>query len=224
MQVHLRTLAADFGQAMLEQQQAYDAVLAQVQQRAEPLTGYLFVGEHAPVYTLGKHGNPENLLPNASQTALPPLFPVDRGGDITYHGPGQIVVYLVLYLPALKLAAKRYILALETAVLNTLSDFGIAGETLADAPGVWLPPTTNQILRKICALGIHINRGITTHGLALNVSTDLRYFQKINPCGFTDRGVTTMQIETSKSLTLNEINKHLLQHLATTLNLAYITV
>lgn len=152
--------------------------------------------EHDPVYTLGFHGNADNLL--ASEERLRRLgaecIRIERGGDITYHGPGQLVVYPMLNIVRRGLGVKKYIELLESSVIELLQTYGIESSSNGDAIGVWLDwgkPTA----RKICAIGVKVSHGITMHGLALNVTTDLKAFSEINPCGFTDKGVTSIARE-----------------------------
>lgn len=214
IQVQLLPLSTSYEQAMREQQAAYDAVFKQLATSGTAQQAYLFIGEHAPVYTLGLHGKQANLLVKEGQQGVPSLYHTNRGGDITYHGPGQLVVYFIAHLPSLKLGARKYVECLQRAVIETLVEFQIDATVLEDAPGVWLLPTSARPLRKICALGIHINRGITTHGIALNVQPQMSYFAQINPCGFTDRGVTSMMQELTHPIDIVLVKKSLLLHLA----------
>jgi len=157
--------------------------------------------EHSSVYTLGRHGHAENML------CLPPdseCIRIDRGGDITWHGPGQLVVYPIVSLPALHIGVKRYVDILEQAVIDTLYHYGIIGERVEGATGVWLGRGTPRE-RKICAIGVKVSRGVTMHGLALCVSNSLLPFTAINPCGFTDKGVTTLHRELPAGVTPPEL-------------------
>lgn len=152
--------------------------------------------EHDPVYTLGFHGDAGNLL--ASRERLSRLgaecIRIERGGDITYHGPGQLVVYPMLNIVRRGLGVKKYIELLEGAVTELLKAYGIESSSNGDAIGVWLDWGMTTA-RKICAIGVKVSHGITMHGLALNVTTDLNAFSEINPCGFTDKGVTSIARE-----------------------------
>ena len=221
IQVEIRPLSANYERAMQEQQVAYNAVLSQLTATSTAHCAYLFIGEHASVYTLGLHGKLSNLLAETGTEGTPNLYRTNRGGDITYHGPGQLVVYLVGHLPTLRIGARQYVECLERAVMATLASYQIETSLLDDAPGVWLSAGPTRPLRKICALGIHVSRGITTHGLALNVQPQLAYFTKINPCGFTDRGVTSMQQELTHPVDLASVKDSLLQHLAYELHFTY---
>lgn len=172
---------------------------------AENAGTVLFV-EHPPVYTLGKSGHAENML--AAETALQRMgaqfYRIDRGGDITFHGPGQLVCYPILDLERIGIGLRQYIESLEEAVIRTVAHYGIRGERIAGASGVWIRKRQSPP-RKICAIGVRSSRYITMHGFALNVSTDLGWFSHINPCGFTDRGVTSIAEETGRSIEMDEV-------------------
>lgn len=156
--------------------------------------------EHPHVYTLGKSGVMENLL--ASNQMLidrgVSFFKTDRGGDITYHGPGQIVGYPIFDLEHFKIGLRQYLYNIEEAVILFLKEFNVKGERLEGATGVWIDVDVPGKTRKICAMGVKSSRYVTMHGLALNINTDLSYFQLINPCGFTNKGVTSLAVETGK--------------------------
>jgi lipoyl(octanoyl) transferase len=158
--------------------------------------GFLMFCEHPHVYTLGKSGSENNLLINNAQLKEKNVsfFKTDRGGDITYHGPGQIVGYPILDLEMLHIGVKDYVHRIEETIIETLKEFSIHGERLEGATGVWLEPKTPRA-RKICAIGIKVSRSITMHGFAFNVNTNLSYFNYINPCGFTDKSVTSLEKE-----------------------------
>jgi lipoyl(octanoyl) transferase len=159
--------------------------------------GTLIFVEHPHVYTLGKSGSENNLLIDYIQLQArdAKFFKTDRGGDITYHGPGQIVGYPIFDLENINISLKEYIYRLEEAVIATISDFGISGSRLEGATGVWLVSDRKSKTRKICAIGVKASRYVTMHGFAFNVNTDLTYFNYINPCGFTDKGVTSLERE-----------------------------
>ena len=162
--------------------------------------------EHPPVYTIGKSGHAENMLLGATQLEAlgAECIKVDRGGDITFHGPGQLVVYPVVDLEVLGIGVHEYVHRLEEAVIRTVAGYGIAGERVAGATGVWIDGETPRA-RKICAIGVKCSRSVTMHGLALNVNTDLRYFSYIHPCGFTDKGVASIAGETGREVPLEEV-------------------
>lgn len=159
--------------------------------------GTLIFVEHPHVYTLGKSGSENNLLIDHIQLQAKEarFVKTDRGGDITYHGPGQIVGYPIFDLERIGIGLKDYIFYLEEAIIKTILEFGIAGSRLNGATGVWLDPDTKGKARKICAIGVKASRYVTMHGFAFNVNTDLNYFNYINPCGFTDKGVTSLERE-----------------------------
>ncbi len=161
----------------------------------------LILCEHPHVYTLGKSGQQNNLL--ISDELLKKIdatyYKINRGGDITYHGPGQIVGYPIIDLERFNLQVKQYIAKLEQSIILTLDEFGIKGGRLQGATGVWLD-SDNAKARKICAIGVKASRFITMHGFAFNVNTSLEYFNYINPCGFVDKGVTSMEKELGKRI------------------------
>lgn len=161
------------------------------------LPGTLIFVEHPHVYTLGKSGSENNLLLNFIQLKAKDasFYKIDRGGDITYHGPGQIVGYPIFDLDIIKIGLKDYIYRLEEAIIRTVNEFGITASRLDGGTGVWLDPDVAGRARKICAIGVKASKFVTMHGFAFNVNTDLTYFNNINPCGFTDKGVTSLRKE-----------------------------
>ncbi|MDE7412864.1 MAG: lipoyl(octanoyl) transferase LipB [Muribaculaceae bacterium] len=173
---------------------------------------FILVGEHPSVYTIGFHGNISNLLFDEKTLEKKgcECIRIERGGDITYHGPGQILVYPILDLPYHSLGVKKYVNILEEAVIRLLRRYGITGERIEGATGVWIDKGT-ILERKICAIGIKVSRGVSIHGLALNVNTDLEWFRAINPCGFTDKGVTSMGAEIKKNLDIAVIKHELVE-------------
>lgn len=170
--------------------------------------------EHPHVYTLGKSGMMENLLLN--DTRLKELdvtfYKTNRGGDITYHGPQQIVGYPILDLEKIYTDLGKYMRGLEEVIIRTIAHWGLVGDRLPGSTGVWLDANIKGKERKICAMGVRCSRWVTMHGFALNVDTDLKYFDYIVPCGITDKGVTSMQKELGKALDMElvkaEIKKH----------------
>ncbi len=162
------------------------------------IPGTLILVEHPHVYTLGKSGKESNLLLDYIQLKArdASFYRTDRGGDITYHGPGQIVGYPIFDLEKLGTGIRDYVSTLEEAVIKSLGEYGLVGERLEGGTGVWLDPGVPGKARKICAIGVKASRFITMHGFAFNVNTDLSYFGYINPCGFTDKGVTSLEKET----------------------------
>lgn len=199
----------DYGTAWEEQQRHFNALLTHTARPEDnEARGVLMLCEHPHVYTLGKSGHADNLL--VSETFLSTIgasyYHIDRGGDITYHGYGQLVGYPILDLSSIRtaqgigLGLKEYIRLLEESVIATIAEWGIEGCRVEHATGVWLPATDAKPERKICAIGVKASRFVTMHGIALNVATDLKYFNYINPCGFIDKGVTSMAAELSTSL------------------------
>ena len=180
--------------------------------------GTILLVEHPPVYTLGKSGHAENLLigREALETMGAQFFHIDRGGDITFHGPGQLVCYPILDLERLGIGLREYIEALEEAVIRTVAEYGIAAGRIAGASGVWIDPGKARP-RKICAIGVRSSRYVTMHGFALNVTTDLQWFSRINPCGFTDRGVTSIAAETGLQPPMQEVKQTVIKILGTVL-------
>jgi lipoyl(octanoyl) transferase len=163
----------------------------------KPVNGTLIFVEHPHVYTLGKSGSENNLLLDYIQLQAKDaaFYRIDRGGDITYHGPGQIVGYPIFDLEEIGVSLKEYIHLLEEAVILTLAESGINAGRLEGATGVWLDTNIAGKIRKICAIGVRASRFVTMHGFAFNVNTNLDYFNYINPCGFTDKGVTSLEKE-----------------------------
>ena len=153
--------------------------------------------EHPHVYTLGKSGDESNLL--AAGDFLKKIdatfYKINRGGDITYHGPGQLVGYPIIDLEYYKIGVREYIEKMEDAIIETIAEYGLIGGRKKDATGVWLDFDHKVRARKICAIGVRVSRYVTMHGFALNVNTDLDYFSYINPCGFETKGVTSMEKE-----------------------------
>jgi len=169
--------------------------------------GTLILVEHPHVYTLGKSGSENNLLIDfiQLQNKDAKFYRTDRGGDITYHGPGQIVGYPIFDLEKINISLKEYIYRLEEAVIVTLSGFGIPGSRLNGAAGVWLDPEKSGMARKICAIGVKSSRYITMHGFAFNINTDLTYFNYINPCGYADKSVTSLERELGRRQNFEDI-------------------
>lgn len=172
---------------------------------------YLLFCEHPHVYTLGKSGDEANLLirDDFLKKINATYYRTDRGGDITYHGPGQIVGYPILDLELLGIGLKQYIGLLENAIIALLEEFGIVSSHMDDATGVWLDAGHTAKARKICAIGVRSGRYVTMHGFALNVNTDLAYFSYINPCGFQTRGVTSMEKELGAKQELRAVGSRL---------------
>ena len=207
-----RTLFFDLGtmpyrEAWAKQERLLESIKA-AKEKGEDTENYLLFVEHPHVYTLGKSGDEANMLVNAARLCAEhaEFVRVDRGGDITYHGPGQLVVYPVIDMANFGVGVKDYVDRLEEVVIRTVRQYGIAGERLAGATGVWVEPHSLRA-RKICAIGIRCSRFVTMHGFALNVNTDLDYFHYINPCGFRDKGVTSIAREIGREVPMPEVKK-----------------
>jgi len=173
---------------------------------------FLFV-EHPHVYTLGKNGDLSNLLLNEEQLKVKgaTFYKINRGGDITYHGPGQIVGYPILDLENFFTDIHKYLRFLEEVIIKTLSDYGIKSERSEGETGVWLDVGT-PFARKICALGVRASRWVTMHGFALNVNTNLGYFDNIIPCGIKGKAVTSLELELNRKVSLEEVKAKILKH------------
>lgn len=196
-----------YADAWKQQQEVFDAMIAAKMDKQPTVDMQQIVYcEHPHVYTLGKHGKPSNMLVNEEflKKINASFYPIDRGGDITYHGPGQIVGYPLLDLENFNLSLKDYIYNIEECIIRTLAHYNIEGDRLAGATGVWLEKDSPRA-RKICAIGVRASRYVTMHGFAFNVNTDLKYFSYINPCGFVDKGVTSLQQELGHEVPLSEV-------------------
>ena len=191
----------------------YEAMQAFTKERTSDTPDEIWVLEHPPVFTLGLAGDADNLHSPSNQI---PLVHVDRGGEITYHGPGQIVVYLLLDLRRLGIFVKELVSRIEQALIDTLADFGIEAERHPGAPGIYVSKQTGVppewIGAKIAALGLKVSKSCSYHGLALNVATDLEAFQRIHPCGY--EGLKTVDMQTlGIKDNIDTISQRLLQHL-----------
>jgi lipoyl(octanoyl) transferase len=173
------------------------------------IPGALIFVEHPHVYTLGKSGSENNLLIDYIQLQAKDatFYRIDRGGDITYHGPGQVVGYPIFDLEVIKIGLKEYIFRLEETIIMTMKEFGLNGSRLTGSTGVWLDPEIKGKTRKICAIGVRASKFVTMHGFAFNVNTDLSYFSYINPCGFTDKGVTSLEKELGMKQDIDKVKE-----------------
>jgi len=211
--IDLKTI--DFNNALNEQEILFQQIIqAKKEGKDTQDLEAVFLCEHPHVYTLGKNGQANNLLINEELLKQfgATFYRIDRGGDITYHGPGQLVGYPILDLENHGGSLKGYIYKMEEAIIQVLAYFGIQSSRLEGATGVWLEGNTKSA-RKICAIGVRASRFVTMHGFALNVNTDLSYFNHINPCGFVDKGVTSMEKELGKTIEMNEVKILLKNHL-----------
>jgi len=176
---------------------------------APDTTHHLLYVEHPPVYTLGKSGNIQHVLLDEAERAKRNIrfYKINRGGDITFHGPGQLVVYPILDLEKFYRDIGKYLRNLEEVIIRTLSDYGITGDRSPGETGVWIDPENKAKARKICAIGVRCSRWITMHGLAFNVNTELDYFTGIIPCGIQDKQVTSLQKELSREIPMQEVKE-----------------
>ena len=209
----------DYQQAWDRQEQVFsETVQAKTQNRnnntTDPVKNHLIFVEHPHVYTLGKSGKPENLLLDEAglNEKSASYYKINRGGDITYHGPGQLVGYPILDLDNFFTDIHLYLRTLEEAVILTLADYGIKGGRYEGFTGVWLD-ADNERARKICAMGVRCSRWVTMHGFAFNVNTDLTYFKNIIPCGIDDKDVTSMHRELGYKVDSDEVKLKLRQHI-----------
>ncbi|MGQ7869696.1 lipoyl(octanoyl) transferase LipB [Sunxiuqinia sp. sy24] len=165
--------------------------------------------EHPHVYTLGKSGDEHNLLIHEDfmKKIEATYYKINRGGDITYHGPGQLVGYPIIDLEYYKIGVREYIEKMEDAIIATIGHYGLKGSRKEGATGVWLDAEIPAKSRKICAMGVRVSRYVTMHGFALNVNTDLRYFNYINPCGFVTYGVTSIEKELGRKIDMKEVKE-----------------
>lgn len=178
------------------------------------ITNELLFVEHPSVYTLGKNGHEENILISSEELTKKGIeyFHINRGGDITYHGAGQIVGYPIFDLEQFKPDLNWYLRSLEEVIIRTIAEYGIIGERSKGETGVWIEPQRKGYERKICAMGIRCSRWITMHGFALNVNTDLDYFNFIIPCGIQGKQVTSIQKELGKEIPIDEVKQKLKRH------------
>ncbi|MEO8794400.1 MAG: lipoyl(octanoyl) transferase LipB [Daejeonella sp.] len=210
----------DYQQAWDKQESIFADIVKSKQENRlnnteNPTENYLVFVEHPHVYTLGKSGKPENLLLDDAALAekKATYHKINRGGDITYHGPGQIVGYPLLDLDNFFTDIHLYLRTLEEAVILTLKDYNIKAGRYPGFTGVWLD-ADNEKARKICALGVRCSRWVTMHGFAFNVSPDLDYFKNIIPCGIDDKDVTSMERELGYKPNLEEVKKILQKHIS----------
>ncbi|SEN62316.1 lipoyl(octanoyl) transferase [bacterium A37T11] len=225
MSINKKVIFEDWG--LLDYQLAWDrqeAVFNKVVQEKtdnrnqhtdHPTHNYLVFTEHPHVYTLGKSGKHNHLLLDEEALAEKEasFYKVNRGGDITYHGPGQLVGYPILDLDNFFTDIHLYLRTLEEAVIQFLADYGIVAGRYPGYTGVWIDPD-NERARKICAMGVRSSRWVTMHGFALNVNTHLDYFSNIVPCGIEDKAVASMQQELGHSLDMDEVKETLKHHIA----------
>lgn len=207
--------AWDFQTALFEKVLATKALNRTLPEDHQNLTeNFLLFCQHPHVYTLGKSGRESNLLINSEnlESIGASFYHINRGGDITYHGPGQLVGYPILDLENFFTDIHRYMRLLEEAIIRTLKNFGVEAGRIPDLTGVWVDPEGSA--RKICALGVKTSRWVTLHGFALNVNTDLSYFDHIVPCGISDKAVTSLQKEVGYPIELDIVKDILRDNIA----------
>ncbi len=218
--IHLGEI--DYKEAWDYQEQIFQSVVdVKIQNRKrppeeqQPTSNYLIFCQHPHVYTLGKSGSEQNLLINEAQLKLREAhyYKINRGGDITYHGPGQIVVYPILDLDNFFTDIHRYLRYLEESVILTLKDYGIGAGRIAGLTGVWLDIESPEKARKIAAFGVKSSRWVTMHGLAFNIQVNLDYFNNIVPCGIQDKAVTSLDRELGRDPDFSEVVGRLKTHL-----------
>ncbi len=198
-----------YKQAWDYQKQVFEQLIDDKKNNLGRKKQYLLFCQHNHVFTLGKSGKVQNLLipEQLCKNRGIEYFAIERGGDITYHGPQQLVVYPIIDLEAFDCGIKNYISQLEDVVIRVLNQYGIQGEKDEKAMGVWMDAANPAKARKICAIGVKSSRFVTMHGFALNVNTDLSYYNFINPCGFVDRGVTSMEKELGRKVDFAEVSE-----------------
>ena len=224
-EVEIRDLGSmSYSECWELQRTLFDALCQQKADKAntEPIIGTILLVEHPAVYTLGKSGHYDNML--CTEEYLKSLgaefYHIDRGGDITFHGPGQLVCYPIVDLDTIGLGIRRYIEALEESVIELAAEYGIEAHRSEGASGVWVTTAQGRLV-KLCAIGVRASHGITMHGLAMNVATDLKWFELINPCGFTDRGVCSLRTLCGREVTMAEVKPKFINYLTKNLNVKY---
>jgi lipoyl(octanoyl) transferase len=207
---------------ILNYKEAWDyqeKILAEIvtaKEHEQPIHNTFILCEHPHVYTLGKSGQKNNLLINEQflNKIGATYYEINRGGDITYHGPGQLVGYPIFDLESFHIGPREYIYRIEETIIRTLEHYNLRASRMKDATGVWLDVGRHSV-RKLCAIGVRISKGVTMHGFALNVNTDLNYFTHINPCGFQDKGVTSVQKELGAPQSMKNLKNILVKQFAT---------
>jgi len=192
------------------QEDRLDELVSEKRETRKPTSkNHFILVEHPHVYTLGKSGDEKNMMANADflKKIEATYFKINRGGDITYHGPGQLVGYPIIDLEYYKIGVREYIEKMEDAIIATIAEYGLEGDRKEGATGVWLQAEHKVRARKICAIGVRVSRYVTMHGFALNVNTDMRYYNYINPCGFASSAVTSIQQELGREISMDEVKK-----------------
>lgn len=217
----------DLGQ--IEYQKAWDYqiklfnTILEDKEKGENTESRLLLCEHNHVFTLGKNGERKNLLISDSVMKEKGIsfYQIDRGGDITYHGPGQLTVYPIFDLDKFGVSPKALVFGIESAIIRTIRHYGLSGSRIENAAGVWIDAQKPGKARKIAAVGLRIHKKISMHGLALNVNTDLDYFQMIIPCGISNKGVTSIQKELGHEVDLQEVKQILIKEFETIFSMKF---
>lgn len=208
---------------VLDLQEALFNQNLEAKQKGEPTQNYLILCQHYPVFTLGKSGKRENILVSDADLHAE-FYKVNRGGDVTFHGPGQLVVYPILDLDSLHIGLAHYIFNIEETIIQSLIPYHLKGERIENAAGIWLRNDAGTPHdRKIGAIGVKASRNITMHGLAFNVNSDLSYFEKIVPCGLEGKGVTSLQKELNRAVDFEEYKLNFLENFQQVFKVALIT-
>lgn len=202
----------DYLTALSVQESLYNNKLA-LRKEGKDSANFLVLLEHPHVYTLGKSGDVNNLKVKPEDVGAT-YVATNRGGDITYHGPGQMVGYPIFDLSHFGIGVRQYVELLEEVVIDCLKHYGLKGERIADASGVWID-AQSDFPRKVCAVGIKVSMGITMHGFAFNINTDLSYFDHIVPCGITDKGVTSLEKELGRKIPMKEAQEIFIKKMKT---------
>ncbi len=206
------------------QETLFNEILNQKREEKTNIVNHLIFCEHTHVYTLGKSGSEDNMLINYIQLQAKnaTFHKINRGGDITYHGPGQLVGYPILNLTAFEVGIKDYIFKIEEAIIIALKHFNVEATRLDGAIGVWLDVDNPKKVRKICAIGVRTSHWVSMHGFAFNINTDLDYFNHINPCGFTDKAVTSLEKELGYKQDFEAVSSVVKQSLAEVFGFEYV--
>lgn len=220
--------AWDYQESLLQENLKIKSVVhhtdTAVDLKSLPTRHYLLFVEHPPVYTLGKSGRMEHVLINEEERSNRGIefFHTNRGGDITFHGPGQIVGYPILDLEKFYTDIGRYLRELEEVIILTLAEYGIISGRSAGETGVWIDAATKGKERKICAMGVRCSRWVTMHGFALNVNTDLSYFNNIIPCGIANKKVTSIKEELGREVSIEEVKEKISRNFSKTFNVSIV--